>query len=86
MVITKPWVQLALLCMVFAMFIAVAMSDSSWPNSQASSVALEPTPPPNTGAGGDGGSAAAGFCPHLFTTTLLPSFAFLLPFYLSAFY
>lgn len=37
MAITKPWLKLALFCMVFAMFIAEAMSDPSWTKSQAQS-------------------------------------------------
>ncbi|KAF3444505.1 hypothetical protein FNV43_RR14197 [Rhamnella rubrinervis] len=49
---------------------AVAMSDSVWDSQVKNSVALEPTPPPSAGTG-DGGSAAAEFNPHLFTTPFL---------------
>lgn len=67
----KPWLSLTSFCVVFAMLVAVTMSDSSWSSTPVKdSVALEPTPPPTTGAG-DGGSATAESNPHLFTTPFL---------------
>lgn len=67
----KPWLSLTSFCVVFAMLVAVAKSDSAWSSTPVkASVALQPTPPPTTGAG-DGGSAAAEFNPHLFTTPFL---------------
>ncbi|KAH7577246.1 hypothetical protein ACOSQ2_001932 [Xanthoceras sorbifolium] len=68
----------ALICLAFAMLVAVGVAHEGHehPHSPASS----PLP------GENGGSAAADFPPHLFSTTLFASFAFLVPFCLSIIY
>ncbi|KAG6659640.1 hypothetical protein CIPAW_03G050000 [Carya illinoinensis] len=65
-------------CMILAMLVAVGMSDSSWDYVHSPTSSR----PPNTDAG-PGGSAASCLSPHLLTTALLASLAFLLPFCLS---
>ncbi|KAE8021390.1 hypothetical protein FH972_007284 [Carpinus fangiana] len=65
-------------CIIFAMLVAVGVSNSAWPLIHSSM----PTPSPHAGAG-DGGSAAAEFSPPFLMTALFASLAFLLPFCVS---
>ncbi|KAK2661565.1 hypothetical protein Ddye_000139 [Dipteronia dyeriana] len=74
----------ALICVAFAMLAAVGMAHEGHENHQPSSPAPSPGSPPGTGNGGP--NAAADFPPHLFSTTLFASLAFMLPFCLSFIY
>ena len=72
------WVPFASICMMFAMLVAVGVSEPSWTYVHSDT----PASSPNTGTG-DGSSTAAEFSPHFLTTTLFAFLAFLLPFCLS---
>lgn len=66
--------------MMLAVPVAVVMCDTGW--TYTHSPVAAPSPKTDT----RDGSAAAGFSPHLVTTTFFESLAFLLPFGLFFFY
>ncbi|KAK3183725.1 hypothetical protein Dsin_031011 [Dipteronia sinensis] len=73
----------ALICVAFAMLAAVGMAHEG--HEDHPSPSSSPAPSPNSTTGGSP-NAAADFPPHLFSSTLFASLAFMLPFCLSFVY